>query len=148
MPHRTNRPNIKPNTPNTAFVRRGLLQTAEIVGVGNQSLLTQHGLSGVWPFGKTFSSLVWLRDHPIPGANICRIHRVLEGPTGAKTSIFCDTRRIFILQRFSETFHLKLPLVYIFEYDAFPGLYVVCGRSYSTLILETGRNYCIVTLCD
>ncbi|KAJ7931978.1 histone-fold-containing protein [Mycena leptocephala] len=58
--HRTNRPNNRPNKPNSAFVRRGLLQTAEIVGVEDRAAARERGPKRRRSIGKTLGSYIWL----------------------------------------------------------------------------------------
>jgi hypothetical protein len=102
----------EPNKRNMAFVRRGLLQSPEIVGVGNHPLLPQRGHGSPGSSGKCFTSLLWLQLCLIVCNNMCRNGWVQKGASGAKTRFFCQVSRIFIWVWFSEIFHSKLPLAY------------------------------------
>ncbi|KAJ7511503.1 hypothetical protein B0H11DRAFT_1899070 [Mycena galericulata] len=59
MPGRPNRPNIKPNRPNTAFVRRGLLQTAEIGGLGDRPPAFECGFNASGSISNSFRSIMF-----------------------------------------------------------------------------------------
>ncbi|KAJ7439546.1 hypothetical protein B0H11DRAFT_1934511 [Mycena galericulata] len=49
----------RPNRPNTAFVRRGLLQTAEIGGLGDRPPAVECGLNASGSISNSFRSLMF-----------------------------------------------------------------------------------------
>jgi hypothetical protein len=80
--------NTRAKSCDLAFVRRGLLQSPEIGGVGRSRIAMQRALKTLGTLGKTFSSSMWLQYSSINLTNRHKIHRVLRRARWAKTGVF------------------------------------------------------------